>query len=75
MSLIQKVLLDIDNPTRQQIKKALDKDKAERAKMHRGLYLPNYQTPCPGCGEEKPRPVVYFGEKFCKDCVEQWTTK
>lgn len=27
---------------------------------------------CGGCGREKVRPKLYFGEEFCGDCVEKF---
>jgi len=66
-----RVILDIDNPTRRQAKRALDHY------FHResGLILPNssqYQGYCAGgCRRElyNLKTEVYFGQTFCADCA------
>jgi len=66
-----KLILDIDNPTRHQTKKALD----HYFKHDSGLHLPNssqYHGYCAG-GCKRPlynlKTERYFGEVFCSDCV------
>lgn len=68
-----KKILDIDNPTRRQIKRALD----NYFKHESGLILPNssqYQGICAG-GCSRPlynlKTEIYFGQTFCVDCVER----
>lgn len=68
-----RVLLDIDNPTRKQIKKTLDHFFHQES----GLILPNssqYHGFCAGgCRRElyKLKTEEYFGQIFCSDCVER----
>ena len=73
-----RVLLDIDSPTRNQIKKALT-----HHRMTGQLFLPEkYEQErlqardlkCGGCGRDKNNLnlKIYYGEKFCSDCVEKW---
>lgn len=80
------VILDIDSPTRSQIRRALEihreKQKAEML-LHRGIIMTRRQAEalesyCKGCGDNSDKyhrhGKIYFDEKFCSDCVEKWTT-
>lgn len=75
MALIKKIILDIENPTRSQIKNALNAHKiAEKRRTKAGLHLLNEIRTCGGCGKENfIKAAMYYGEIFCADCVEKWT--
>ena len=75
MALIKKIILDIENPTRSQIKNALNAHKiAEKRRTKAGLHLLNEIRTCGGCGKENyVMAALYYGELFCADCVEKWT--
>lgn len=71
-----RTILDIDSPTRNQIRKALTDNR-----LHGSLFLPadlqhNLTNYC-RCGCGKPLSEVktanYFGEVFCAEAVEKWS--
>lgn len=71
--LYGRTILDIDNPTKQAAKRALDR----YFQTESGLILgKEYQGTCGGCGREFKAIscgfTYYFGEKFCCNCVESW---
>lgn len=69
----QRIILDIDNPTRAQTKKAMD----HFFRKESGLFLPEssqYHGWCAGgCRRElyNLKTEVYFGQVFCVDCVNK----
>lgn len=63
-----KIILDIDSPTRSQLKRSLDYHR------HGSILLPVTIFICGGCGkpEETKKAEKYFGDNFCAGCVERW---
>lgn len=64
----------IDQPTRQQTKKTMD-----HYFQQGPIYLPNHYKIelCQGCGFRNLNEVkteTYMGQKFCKSCVDDWTS-
>lgn len=64
---IKRVILDIDDSP--QAKKHID----NYLKTKGGLFLPKREY-CQGCGDDMApkRKEIYFGETFCKECVDKW---
>lgn len=64
-----KIILDIDSPTFQQTKRAMDTYKKDKKSA---IYKPDM---CGGCGNTLTEfsKMKYFGEYFCMECVDKWT--
>lgn len=75
MPIIKKIILDIENPTRNQIKKAFNIHR-QNQRLASSLISPTGHPikPCGGCGKhyDNTKSAIYYGEQFCSDCVEKW---
>lgn len=71
-----RIILDIDSPTHAQTHRAVTRYIQEKES---NLVVPlelhqERKEKCNGCGKStfRKQTEIYFGEKFCTDCVSKW---
>lgn len=73
MKFKTKTILNIDSPTRAQIKKAFETN-YHQPKNSALIFPRHFTLNCEGCGKVvyKDQTEKYYSQDFCKKCVEQW---